>query len=126
MAASDEAPPTGNALIHFAGAHGSPEKTGSAMSASGAYGAVAESTGLKPKDVKAAVDGILTLAADQMKKHGSFKLAGMLNFKLKVRPATKARKGKDPFTKKHCMFKAKPASKTVAVIPMKLLEAMVN
>ena len=50
MAASDEAPPTGNALIHFAGAHGSPEKTGSAMSASGAYTAVAESASLNRKN----------------------------------------------------------------------------
>merc|ERR1712193_511676 len=101
-------------------------KAGSAMSASGAYSAVAESAGLKPKDVKGAVEGILTLAAEQMKKAGSFKLAGMLNLKLKVRPATKARKGVNPFTKEPCVFKAKPASKTVRAIPMKKLKEMVN
>ena len=101
-------------------------KAGSAMTASGAYSAVAESAGLKPKDVKGAVEGILTLAAEQMKKAGSFKLAGMLNLKLKVRPATKARKGVNPFTKEPCVFKAKPASKTVKAIPMKKLKEMVN
>merc|ERR1712178_296606 len=101
-------------------------KAGSAMSASGAYGAVAESAGLKPKDVKAAVEGILLLGAEQIKKSGSFKLAGMLNLKLKVRPATKAKKGVNPFTKEPCVFKAKPASKTVRAIPMKKLKELVN
>merc|ERR1712070_591676 len=101
-------------------------KASSAMSASGAYNAVAESAGLKPKDVKSAVEGILALAAEQIKKSGSFKLAGMLNLKLKVRPATKAKKGVNPFTKEPCVFRAKPASKTVRAIPMKKLKEMIN
>ena len=81
---------------------------------------------LRMKDVKGAVEGVLTVAAEQMKKAGSFKLAGMLNLKLKVRPATPARKGVNPFTKEPCVFKAKPASKTVKAIPMKKLKEMVN
>merc|ERR1719484_461892 len=97
-----------------------------AMTAAGAYSSVAESMGLKPKDVQAAVEGLLGLAAAQIKKNGSFKVAGMLNLKLKVRPATKARKGVNPFTKEPCVFKAKPASKTVKAIPMKKLKEMVN
>merc|ERR1712139_483891 len=101
-------------------------KAGSAMSATGAYSAVAESAGLKPKEVKGAVEGIMAIAAEQVKKCGSFKLAGMLNLKLKVRPATKARKGVNPFTKEPCVFKAKPASKTVKGIPMKKLKELVN
>merc|ERR1711924_470746 len=95
-----------------------------AMTAAGAYSAVAESIGLKPKDVKAAVEGLLGLAAAQMKKIGSFKVAGMLNLKLKVKPATPARKGVNPFTKEPCVFKAKPASKTVRALPMKKLKTM--
>merc|ERR1719386_148867 len=101
-------------------------KASSAMSVSGAYSAVAESAGLKPKEVKGAVEGVLALAAEQMKKAGSFKLAGMLNLKLKVRPATKARKGVNPFTKEPCVFKAKPASKTVRALPMKKLKELIN
>merc|ERR1719198_2921916 len=101
-------------------------KAGSAMSASGAYSTVAESAGLKPKDVKAAIEGMLLLGAEQIKNSGSFKLAGMLNLKLKVRPATKAKKGVNPFTKEPCVFKAKPASKTVRAIPMKKLKELVN
>merc|ERR1719207_233939 len=100
-------------------------KTG-ALTAAGVYSSVAETMGLKPKDVKAAVEGLLGLAAAQMKKNGSFKVAGMLNLKLKVKPATPARKGVNPFTKEPCVFKAKPASKTVRALPMKKLKTMVN
>ena len=54
-----------------------------------------------------------------MKRTGAFKIAGMLNWKLKKKAATKARKGVNPFTKEPCVFKAKPASKTVRVLAMK-------
>ena len=40
--------------------------------------------------------------------------------KLKKKPATKARKGVNPFTKEPCVFKTKPASKIVRVLPMKI------
>merc|ERR1711996_15483 len=97
-----------------------------AMTATGAYSAVAETTGLKPKDVKGAVEGLLTLAAAELKKAGSFKIGAVLNLKLKSKPATPARKGVNPFTKEPCVFKAKPASKTVKGFPMKKLKLMVN
>merc|ERR1712064_86225 len=90
-----------------------------ALTASGAYAAVAETTGLKPKDVKGAVEGLLAVAAEQLKKNGSFKVAGVLNLKLKSKPAAPARKGVNPFTKEPCVFKARPASKTVKGYPMK-------
>merc|ERR1739842_204669 len=78
------------------------------------------------KAVKAVVEGIVTVAADQLKKNGSFKLAGALNLKLKKKPARPARKGINPFTKEPCVFKAKPASKTVRALPMKKLKEMIN
>merc|ERR1719440_2718247 len=90
--------------------------------ATAAYGAVAETTGLKTKDVK----GIVAVAAEELKKNGSFKLAGVLNMKLKKKPATPARKGVNPFTKEPCVFKAKPASKTVRALPMKKFKEMIN
>merc|ERR1712124_185835 len=96
------------------------------MTATAAYGAVAETTGLKTKDVKGVVEGIVAVAAEQLKKNGSFKLAGALNMKLKKKPATPARKGVNPFTKEPCVFKAKPASKTVKTFAMKKLKEMVN
>merc|ERR1712146_721753 len=96
----------------------------SGMSQSGVYQSVAETTGLKTKDVKSVVDAMMTVAAEQVKKSGSFKLAGMLNMKLKNKPATKARKGFNPFTKEPCVFKAKPASKTVKCFAMKKLKEL--
>merc|ERR1712170_266750 len=96
------------------------------MTASAAYSSVAETTGLKSKDVKAVMEGLMTLAAEELKKDGSFKLAGALNMKLKKKPAQPARKGVNPFTKEPCVFKAKPASKTVRALPMKKLKEMIN
>merc|ERR1712118_648726 len=99
-------------------------KAGGVMTQTGAYQSVAETTGLKTKDVKGVVDALMGVAAEQVKKSGSFKLAGMLNMKLKHKPATKARKGVNPFTKEPCVFKAKPASKTVRCLPLKKFKAM--
>ena len=96
------------------------------MTASGAYSAVAETVGLKPKQVKDAMEALMTVAAKQLKSAGSFKLAGALNMKLKKKPARPARKGVNPFTKEPCVFKAKPASQTVRALPMKKFKEMVN
>ena len=85
-----------------------------------------EACGTVSKDVKAVVEGIVTVAAEQLKKNGSFKFAGALNLKLKKKPARAARKGVNPFTKEPCVFKAKPASKTVRAFPMKKFKEMIN
>mmetsp|Transcript_12458 Transcript_12458/g.29350 ORF Transcript_12458/g.29350 Transcript_12458/m.29350 type:complete len:110 (-) Transcript_12458:187-516(-) len=97
-------------------------KAGEAMTVTQSFQSVAEKTGLKTKDVKAAVDAMMEVAVDELKKTGSFKYGGILNMKLKSKPATKARKGINPFTKEPCVFKAKPASKTVRVLPLKKLK----
>merc|ERR1719163_2716315 len=99
-------------------------KAGKSMTQSGVLQSVAETTGLKTKDVKGVVDAFMGVAVAQVTKCGSFKIAGMLNMKLKNKPATKARKGVNPFTKEPCVFKAKPASKTVRCLPMKKLKEM--
>merc|ERR1719238_2230455 len=99
-------------------------KAGGAMTQTSVFQSVAGTTGLKTKDVKGVVEALMGVAVEQVKKSGSFKLAGMLNMKLKNKPATKARKGVNPFTKEPCVFKAKPASKTVLVLPMKKLKEM--
>merc|ERR1719343_1739727 len=96
------------------------------MTATAAYQSVAETTGLKSKDVKGVMEALVGVAADQLKKSGSFKIAGVLNLKLKSKPAAPARKGVNPFTKEPCVFKARPASKTVKGYPMKKFKEMVN
>merc|ERR1712125_18496 len=85
------------------------KKSSGKMTATGAYSAVAEKTGLKSRKVKEIAEAVVALAATQLKKTGQFKLAGALNMKLKKKPATAARKGVNPFTKEPCVFKAKPA-----------------
>ena len=47
--------------------------------------------------------------------------------KVKVirKPATKARKGINPFTKEPTVFKAKPARNVVKILPLKGLKDMV-
>merc|ERR1711957_1103724 len=101
-------------------------KAGGPMTASGAYSAVAEKVGLKAKDIKGVFEAMMVVAADQLKKNGSFKIGGQLNLKLKKKKATSARKGVNPFTKEPCVFKAKPASQTVRVLPMKKFKTAVN
>merc|ERR1712232_296322 len=102
------------------------KKSSGKMTASGAYAAVAEKTGLKSRQIKDVAEAVIALAATQLKKSGQFKFAGALNMKLKKKPAVAARKGVNPFTKEPCVFKAKPASKTVRVLPMKKFKEMMN
>merc|ERR1712232_1212536 len=97
-----------------------------AMTASAACRTVSETTGVKARDVKGALDAYVSLVATQVKKNGAFKLGGALNLKLKKKAARLARKGVNPFTKEPCVFKAKPASKTVKALALKKLKDMIN
>ena len=63
------------------------------------YASVAETIGWKQQQVKGVVEGIMGVALSELKKNGVFKYAGMLNMKLKKKPATPDRKGVNPFTK---------------------------
>ena len=56
---------------------------------------------------------------------GTFSVPGLLKMRVVKKPARKARKGVNPFTGEEMMFKAKPASKAVKVIPLKGLKDMV-
>merc|ERR1719436_1529801 len=96
------------------------------MTETGAYQQVAETMGIKAKDVKSVMAKYMELAATQVKTNGSFKLGGVLNLKLKKTKAKPARKGVNPFTKEPCVFKAKPASKTVKALPLKKFKEMIN
>jgi nucleoid DNA-binding protein len=49
----------------------------------------------------------------------------MMKVTVKRKPATKARKGINPFTKEPTVFKAKPARSVVKVRPLKALKDMV-
>ena len=96
------------------------------VTASAVYKQLAESTGVKTKQVKGTVEAYLSVAATQLKKAGVFKVWGVLKLKLESKPATAARKGVNPFTKEPCVFKAKPASRTVRALPLKKFKVMLN
>jgi nucleoid DNA-binding protein len=91
------------------------------------YTSIAEETGLSRKQVGAVFDAF----AEEMKKNlggrgsGKFVVPGLMKVKVIKKPATKARKGINPFTKEETVFKAKPARKVVKVQPMKALKSMV-
>ncbi|MBZ4418008.1 HU family DNA-binding protein [Myxococcus sp. RHSTA-1-4] len=88
---------------------------------------ISEETGLARKQVSAVLDSL----AAQMKKSlggkgpGLFTVPGLMKVKVIKKPATKARKGINPFTGQETVFKAKPARKVVKVLPLKALKEMV-
>merc|ERR1711988_57709 len=97
-----------------------------ALSQTAVIASVAETNGLKGKQVKGVIDAFFGVACAEIKKHGTFNAACMLKLKLKKKPATPAKKGINPFTKEPCVFKAKPASKTVRALAMKKLKEALN
>jgi nucleoid DNA-binding protein len=62
------------------------------------------------------------MAGKSLKKGGAFMIPGFVKLKVVVKPATKARKGINPFTKEEMTFKAKPARKVVKVMALKTLK----
>lgn len=88
--------------------------------------ALSESTGLNKKDVGAVIDGLGDIIDRHISKKGvgEFVLPGLLKIKTVKKPAQKARKGKNPFTGEEQMFKAKPASTRVRILPLKKLKDM--
>ncbi|MCF7733898.1 MAG: HU family DNA-binding protein [Akkermansiaceae bacterium] len=87
---------------------------------------IAECTGLTRKQVGSVIDCLGDIIEAHIKKNavGEFVLPGLMKISTVRKPATKARKGINPFTKEEVMFKAKPASTTVKVRPLKKLKDM--
>jgi nucleoid DNA-binding protein len=87
---------------------------------------IAASTALSRKQVAAVLDGLTAVIDAHVKKNavGEFVLPGLLKISTVRKPATKARKGINPFTKEEVMFKAKPATTVVKVRPLKGLKDM--
>ena len=57
---------------------------------------------------------------------GMFTIPGIARVKTRKKPAKKARKGTNPFTGEEMMFKAKPASVALRILPVKALKDAVN
>ena len=89
---------------------------------------IAENTELTRKQVSSVLDELGEVIELHIKKRsvGEFVLPGLLKVSTVRKPATKARKGINPFTKEETVFKAKPASTTVKVRPLQKLKNMVG
>ena len=87
---------------------------------------IADTTELSRKQVAAVFEALSGLIAKNVGKKGpgSFVVPGLLKIVVVQKPATKAHKGINPFTKQEQMFKAKPARKVIKVRPMKALKDM--
>ena len=101
-------------------------KKSSAPTKSDILAAISKDTGLPKKQVSAVFDSLNTVIKKSLKSNGMFTLPGLAKMKVVKKPATKAREGVNPFTGEKMMFKAKPASKKVRVMPLKSLKGMVN
>jgi nucleoid DNA-binding protein len=80
---------------------------------------IAEENELGKKDVKGVFETLATIGYKELKKSGVFVVPGFAKFVVIKKPATKARKGVNPFNGEPMMFKAKPARKIVRARPVK-------
>lgn len=101
-------------------------KKGGAPTKSEILNQIAKDTKLSRKQVSAVFDSLNGVIRKSLRSGGLFTMPGLMKLKVVKKPATKEREGTNPFTGEKMVFKAKPASKKVRVLPLKGLKAMVN
>ncbi len=92
------------------------------------YASIAETTGLSKRDVGAVFDALNDQIKKALSRGGpkSFAMPGLCKVVVTHKPATKERRGINPFTKEETTFKAKPARNVVKIRPLKKLKDMVS
>ena len=82
---------------------------------------LANASDLDKKSVGRVFEGLQELIRKQLSARGpgEFVVPGLVKLRVVKKPATKARKGTNPFTGEEMMFKAKPARKIVRARPVK-------
>jgi nucleoid DNA-binding protein len=85
---------------------------------------IAWTTQLHRKQVKHVFEALTDLIGKSVGKKGpgKFVVPGLLKIVVVQKPATKAHKGINPFTKQEKMFKAKPARRVIKVRASKTLK----
>ena len=98
------------------------------MTKSAMVAELSETTGLNKKQVNSVIEELGIIIERHIKKRapGKFILPGLFKVQVKNKPATKARKGINPFTGEETVFKAKPARRVVKVTPLKKLKEMAD
>lgn len=91
------------------------------------FGELADGAELTRRDIAGIFDGLSTMIKKDLGRTGPgyFTVPGLMKIKVVRKPATKARKGTNPFTGEEMMFKAKPARNVVKVLALKGLKSMV-
>jgi nucleoid DNA-binding protein len=89
---------------------------------------LAEATSLSRKQVAAFFDELTKLIKNELGKKGPgvFNVPGLIKIKRVVKPATKAREGRNPATGEPLMIKAKPQRTVVRALALKALKEMVK
>ena len=89
---------------------------------------ISDQTELTKREVSAVFDALQDVIKKQLGKRGPgvFSIPGLMKLSVQRKPATKARKGINPFTKEEIMIKAKPARNVVKIRPLKNLKEMVK
>lgn len=97
------------------------------MTKSEIFSALSDQTGLTKKEIGSVFDSLGGLIKKNIGRRGPgvFNVPGLMKVKVVRKPATKARKGINPFTGEEAVFKAKPARNVVKVQPLKGLKDMV-
>lgn len=90
-------------------------------------GQISEDTGLTRKEVASVFESLNEVIKKNMGRRGPgvFTIPGLVKVKKVNKPATKARKGINPFTGEETTFKAKPARNVVKAVCLKGLKEMV-
>jgi nucleoid DNA-binding protein len=86
---------------------------------------ISEQTQLSKKDVAAVLECFEPMIASHLRGPGQITLAGLMKVVAVRKPATKARKGINPFTGEATIFKAKPARNVVKIRPLKKVKDLV-
>ena len=88
---------------------------------------LAQCCGMSRQEINTVLDNLSQLINMDLKKTGPglFSIPGLMKIVTVHKPATKARKGINPFTKEPTIFKAKPAKNVVKVRVLKGLKDMV-
>lgn len=89
---------------------------------------LSEYTGLTKKECASVLEGLSSVIEKHLNPRsvGEYTIPGLMKIRRIKKPATKARKGINPFSGETMMFKAKPARNVLKIRSLKKLKEMVD
>jgi len=97
---------------------------GKARTKSEVFSTIADHVGISKKEVAGVFETLSAMLTADLSKSGPgvVNVGGLMKVTVQRKPATKARKGINPFTGEETTFKAKPARNVVKIRPLKTLK----